>query len=146
MRGGELLTTSSVYDIEHFDFLEPPSAARCPRRGTPRAPPRRAPWDVIEHDGELLFGLDDYAAACWTEDGRTFEHRAVNDAAVLAMATMRKARLLSSVGDLLRLNGEAWMASRKPMPCIRRRTPLPQQRRGLRLHRRWRGGRSRGHL
>jgi len=107
--GEHLLTTSSVYDIEHFDFLE--SAfwlhdANGEERHVHRLDER--PWDVIEHDGELLFGLGrPRGGLLATKDGRTFEHRAINDAAVLAMAHDAAGPLvLSSLGDLVRINGD----------------------------------------
>ena len=57
---------------------------------------------------ELLFGLGrPRGGLLATKDGRAFDHRAINDAAVLAMAHDADGPLvLSSVGDLLRLNGE----------------------------------------
>jgi outer membrane protein assembly factor BamB len=107
--GEHLLTTSSVYDIEHFDFLE--SALWLHDASGEEVHVHRLderPWDVIEHDGELLFGLGrPRGGLLVTKDGRTFEHRAINDAAVLAMAHDAEGPLvLSSVGDLLRLSGE----------------------------------------
>ena len=106
--GDHLLTTSSVYDIEHFDFLE--SALWLHDAAGEELHVHRLderPWDVIEHDGELLFGLGrPRGGLLATKDGRTFEHRAINDAAVLAMAHDAEGPLvLSSVGDLLRLSG-----------------------------------------
>ena len=107
--GEHLLTTSSVYDIEHFDFLE--SAFWLHDASGEEVHVHRLderPWDVIEHDGELLFGLGrPRGGLLVTNDGRAFEHRAINGVAVLAMAHDADGPLiLSSVGDLLRLDGE----------------------------------------
>lgn len=107
--GDHLLTTSSVYDIEHFDFLE--SAfwlhdAKGEELHVHRLDER--PWDVIEHDGELLFGLGrPRGGLLATKDGRAFEHRPIGEFAVLAMAHDATGPLvLSSVGDLVRINGD----------------------------------------
>ena len=107
--GEHLLTTSSVYDIEHFDFLE--SAFWLHDASGEEIHVHRLderPWDVIEHDGELLFGLGrPRGGLLVTTDGQAFEHRAINDVAVLAMARDAAGPLvLSSVGDLMRLSGE----------------------------------------
>jgi len=87
--GDHLLTTSSVYDIEHFDFLE--SAAWLHDRDGNELHVERLderPWALAQQGSEVLLGLGrPRGGLLATTDGRTFEHRALgHDAPVLAMA------------------------------------------------------------
>ena len=87
--GEHLLTTSSVFDIEHYDFLEA-AVWLHDRDGNELHVERldERPWALAHEGMEVLLGLGrPRGGLLVTSDGRAFEHRPLgHDAPVLAMA------------------------------------------------------------
>ncbi len=103
--GDRLLTTSSVYDIEHSDFLE--SAVWLHDRDGNEVHVERLderPWALALKASEVVLGLGrPRGGLLATTNGRTFEHQPLgHDAPVLAMAgTGEGLHVLLADGTLL---------------------------------------------